>query len=121
MSNTTLKNKSDIALYNYFGSNIELIDTEDLHLKVRALVAAENLSSGEVDTLVGAYNDGLMDSGDTPSKAGRSCLLQQGILCQTSGAGKEYSFSVTYPFGLYVLEALKVRKENYFNPVNVSS
>jgi hypothetical protein len=92
----------------YFGANCEFSEEKDLIESVKALVLAEGLSGWEIETLGKAWNDGLMESGDTPSKGARATLLSKGILCQTCWKNNDYSFSVTYPLGYKVWKALKV-------------
>jgi len=93
---------------DYFGVNVEFEDKDDLICKVQSLVVAENLSGGEKDTLLAAWRSGLMESGDTPSKGARSELIDKGLLCQTAWEKNNYTFSVTYPLGYQVVQALQV-------------
>lgn len=96
-----------MSLLKYFKSNDRNADFSGLILEVDALIAAESLDGGEIDTLEAAWRIGIMDSGDTPSKSGRLSLLQKGVLCQTCYADNHYGFSISYPFGYKVYNALK--------------
>lgn len=93
----------------YFGVNYEHDD--DLADKVKALIMAEDLDDAEIDTLTKCYKQGLMNSGDTPSKSARGSLCEKGILTQVSTAKESYLFAVTYPLGYGIVQALK-RVEN---------
>jgi hypothetical protein len=97
-----------MTLREYFGVNFEHAEVEDLHLKIKAIGLAETLDGGEIDTLLRTHHEGLMDSGDTPSKAGRASLLEKGIICQTCWKKNDYTFSVTYPLGYEVINAMSV-------------
>lgn len=92
----------------YFCSNSEHAEMEDLLLEVNALILAESLTSAEVDTLEAAWKYGMISSGDCPSKVGRNGLLSKGILCQTSCKKEDYAFSVTFPKGYTVYKALQL-------------
>lgn len=92
----------------YFGPNFEFGDLSELVQDIDALMLAESLTSGERDTLAEAWEKGLMESGDTPSKVARETLLQKKILCQTCWERNDYAFSVTYPLGWKVWRALSV-------------
>jgi hypothetical protein len=97
-------------LKEYFGVNFEHEDEDDLRMKVKALIVSQSLGGSEIDTLEKAYRVGLMESGDVPSKGGRASLLGKEILCQTCWKENNYTFSVTYPFGHAVVQALLVKK-----------
>ena len=97
-----------VKLKEYFGVNVEFSEPEDVLMKVQALLLAEDLSGQEIETLQKAWSDGLMESGDTPCKGARGSLLRKGILCQTCHARCDYTFSVTYPLGYQVHQALQV-------------
>lgn len=90
---------------DYFGVNFEYEDDLDSKEKIKALIVASELSGGEIDTLIKAWDVGLLESGETPSKAGRSKLIEKGVLCQTCCEKTDYAFSVTYPFGFHVFNA----------------
>ena len=100
-----------MKLKDYFGPNCEFSEHEDLITDVQALLAAQELSGAEIDTLEFCYRVGMMESGDTPSKGGRAMLLNKGILCQTCWKNNDYTFSVTYPYGYKVYQALSVTIE----------
>lgn len=90
----------------YFGANFEYGEKAELILKIEAMIIAEELSDAAFDTLMRAWSDGMMESGETPSKNGRAELLEKGVLCQTCGLKSDYAFSVTYPLGYQVYRAL---------------
>lgn len=93
----------------YFGANYEFSEPEDLILQVKAMILAESLSGAEIDTLNRAWDVGLMESGDTPSKIGRASLVEKGILSINSWKENDYAFSVTYPLGYHVFRALSLK------------
>ena len=93
-------------VYGYFEPNYEFADKQELINKVNALVVASELTSAEIETVDRAWQDGMMESGDTPSKSARADLLAKGILCQTCWENNNYTFSVSYPFGYQVMRAL---------------
>tara|TARA_R110000824_G_scaffold230696_2_gene418368 strand:- start:207 stop:512 length:306 start_codon:yes stop_codon:yes gene_type:complete len=95
-------------LQDYFGVSLECAEQEDIIRDINALILASELTGGEAETLLYAFSVGQMDSGDTPSKVGRGDLLGKGILCQTCSAENDYTFSVTYPLGCRVIDALKL-------------
>lgn len=110
MSTRTTKEISMNKYTDYFSSNSEHAEFEDLLIEVNALVCAESLNGGEIDTLVAAWRWGLLESGDTPCKSGRAELLKKKVLCQTASQKSDYTFSVTYPFGYKVVMAMsKIR------------
>ena len=99
-----------MKLSEFFGANFEHADEEDLHRKIKALGLAESLDGGEIDTLLRAHDLGLMESGDTPCKGSRGSLIKKGILCQTCSKQSSYAFSVTFPLGAEVIQAMSVIK-----------
>lgn len=98
-----------MKIKDYFGVNYEYSDSDDLLRNVSALITAQELTGAEIDTLAHCWEVGMMESGETPSKEGRGKLLQKGILCQTCWRKNDFAFSVTYPFGYKVYQALSVK------------
>ena len=98
-----------MKLSEYFGVNFEHSEKCDLIGDIKALLIARSLSGWEIDTLNVAWDKGVMESGDTPCKSSREQLLDKGVLCQTCCKKNDYTFSVTYPLGYKVYQALSIK------------
>lgn len=91
---------------DFFGMNIEHSDLEDLVTDGKAICIAESMSGGAYDTLMAVYRSGMLESGEIPCKTGRDWLLEKGVLVQTCKFGSDFAFSVSYPLGMRVIDAI---------------
>ena len=97
-----------MKLSDYFGVNFEYAESKELLLKIKALTIAESLTGAEIDVLYSVYNSGIIESGDLPSKLGRTSLVEKGVIVQTCSNLIDYGYSVSYPLGFRVIKARSI-------------
>lgn len=77
-------------------TQLHLSSSEEVKAACEQIVKSQDMSGGEVDTLLAAYKNGPLWDGDVPSKSGRDSLVRAGFLAKVVVKGESGYNACTY-------------------------
>lgn len=70
------------SLFNALYEDVDLCSAEEIKSACKLIIAAQEMDSAEVETLIACYERGPLYDGDIPSKRGRDGLLSKDFLAK---------------------------------------
>ena len=86
--------------------SVALSTNSELKKALGLIMYAQDLDSGESDTLRAAFKHGPLFDGDVPSKTGRNSLMSKGLMCKVVVKGEDGQNAVTQD-GYYVYKLIE--------------
>lgn len=98
--------KSLKELLGAIHESLELSTDQELREAVKLIIEVQDMDSAQCDCLIAAYENGPLEAGDLPSKAGRNELVEGGYLSMIVVKGQD-GFNACTHKGAWAYRLLK--------------